>query len=90
MWRSTKRLIGLKEYRDAPKAEVQRQLREVLDRNGIECLDLLDAYRAYLREHPHSDLFFRSIVGIIDWMHPNEIGHRVAAEAIGNYLTNSP
>lgn len=80
----------LEGYRDAPKAEVQRQLRQALTQNGIECLDLLDAYRAYIREHPQSDLFFRSIVGIIDWMHPNEAGHRVAAEAIEKYVRNIP
>jgi lysophospholipase L1-like esterase len=81
-----KKAYRLEGYKDAPKAEVQKQLTEALATKGIESLDLLGAYRAYLIEHPHNDLFFRSIVGIIDWMHPNEAGHEVAADAIAKYL----
>jgi lysophospholipase L1-like esterase len=73
-------------YSDAPKAEVQRQLIEALKANSIEYIDLLAPYRTFSKEHPDTPMFFSSIVGVVDWMHPNEKGHQVAADSIAEYL----
>lgn len=76
----------LTRYADAPRAEVQKQLIQAFQANNIEFIDLLQPYRTFSRENPDTPMFFRSIVGVIDWMHPNDKGHEVAAQAIRDYL----
>ncbi len=61
-----------------PFDAVHRQIRGVLEQEQVRCLDLLEIYRGMspyrLQAVPNVDA------------HPNEIGHRIAAEAIFNYL----
>jgi lysophospholipase L1-like esterase len=73
-------------YDDAPKARVQKELTAALAAHGIEYIDLLAPYRFFSKDHPGEPLFFRSLVGVIDWIHPNELGHRIAAQSIASYI----
>ena len=66
---------------DYPFQRIHDSVREFAAREGIETLDLLDAYRAYrgpeLWVH-ETDL------------HPNEQAHEIAADAIFDHLLAHP
>ncbi|MFH0878212.1 MAG: SGNH/GDSL hydrolase family protein [Lentisphaerota bacterium] len=68
----------LSRVNDYPFDYVHERIRQVMDTERIYCLDLLGDYRGKnpdrLQAVPHID------------GHPNEIGHRIAAESILEYL----
>lgn len=60
----------LKNY---PLLKIHEQVKDLIEENGIEVLDLYEVYKDYNEE----DL----VVSAFD-SHPNELGHKLAAEAI--------
>ena len=70
---------------DAPKGIIQRRLLEALQEIGVAGLDLLPAYQSEYQK-ANELLFFRELGGMLDWAHPNTIGHRIAGEELARYI----
>jgi lysophospholipase L1-like esterase len=82
-----------KEYRvegieSALQGGAQSLLIGQLSQHGIAALDLLPEFRRYAEEQPSKQLYFRELGGMLDWAHPNGVGHSVAAHAIARKLAN--
>ncbi|MBW1988995.1 MAG: SGNH/GDSL hydrolase family protein [Deltaproteobacteria bacterium] len=71
----------LYDFGDYPFTEVHEKIRAFCREQGIPFLDLLPAYRKYRAE----DLWVHPIDH-----HPNEIGHRIAAEELFSFLESHP
>lgn len=85
--------IYSKEYKiegleTAIDAEAQQLLMSALTRAGVSFVDVLPVYRKYLESNPDAQLYFRELGGMLDWAHPNALGHLLAAEAIFHVITD--
>lgn len=70
----------------ATSGSTQAKLISHLKSEQIEYLDLLPDFAAALQGDNRSSLFFRELGGMLDWIHPNEAGHRIAGEVIAKRL----
>lgn len=73
MWQK----VPLDDY--ALSATPQARLKEILARENIASIDLLDNFREEDAKHADCPLMF-------DRNHPTELGHEIAAKAIANFL----
>lgn len=74
-------LVGLPIDESYPFEAIHLQIQELCRKKGVPCLDLLEAYRGMPIE--------RLQVIVRKDFHPNEIGHRIAAEEIYSFLEES-
>ena len=71
-------LVGLPIDQSYPFEEIHRDILGICAKKGLQCLDLLESYRGLPIE--------RLQVIVRKDFHPNEIGHRIAAEEIYSFL----
>ncbi len=83
LYASEYKITGLE---SAMQGEAQAALTAVLRDKSIETLDLLPVFRAAAEKAPAQQLYFREMGGMLDWAHPNAVGHRLAAQAIFDRL----
>ena len=73
---------GFDQYTLAP---VRQNLAQHASASGLFVLDLLETYAAYIP----GELAQPTAEGLDPW-HPNEMGHRLAAEALLDYIHRAP
>ena len=72
-------------YQSYSHKNIHLFLSHLAQKNNLYTLDLYDFYREYLPSEIkiHNDRYF-------DPWHPNELGHKIAAEALANLISDKP